>query len=278
MADLDWEIQREFDKSPAELKDEAEQFNQQASSDPEVVASYLPRLQRLLEAAGSDRDDILIRDDVQRAILTIAERKPEALSDQYPELVAAFLDTRETRVLTRGLLHECARLRSNGVTVQTITEGLDTAEGEVVDQLVEIADSFDEEGAVPGNGATVLALSQRLRDFADTVAGREQLVVEAVADGLFDLVRYQTEEHGLDPIDGGVDLRAQYDASGEPFTYGFTDSQTVGDVRAAGTTRAKNEVLRYVIDALVGTALIVTVERSEPRLLRMEAVLAERSQ
>lgn len=117
-----------------------------------------------------------------------------------------------------------------------------------------------------------------MADFADSVAGRQQLVVEAVADGLFELVRFQANEQGLDPIDGAVDLRARYDASGEPFTDGFIDGQTVGDVRSEGATRSKNEILRSVVDGLVGTALIVTVERSESRLLRMEAVLAERNQ
>lgn len=278
MPDLDREIQRRFDKSITELKEEAEQFKEEAASNPEVVASYLPRLRSLLEATGTDRDEMLIRDHLQRAVLSIAKQKPEALSDDYPDLVSAFLDTRKTRVLTRKLLHECAELRSNDVSIQVITDGLEAAEGEVVDQFEEISDALDAGTEFPDNGATAMALSQRLDDFSDSVTGRQQLVVEAVADGLEEIVRYHAAERGLDPIDALIDLRSEYEAANEPFTYGFVEDGTIADVQSEGKTQGSNDVLRYVVDALVGTALIVTVERTEARFLRIEAILAEQDQ
>ncbi|ACV49389.1 TCP-1/cpn60 chaperonin family protein [Halomicrobium mukohataei] len=278
MAGLDSEMERRFDKSTSELRAEADQFKTRARSDPAVVATYLPRLRKLLEAAGYSRDEMMVRDDVQRTILAIADQQPEALSDEYPDLVAAFLDTRETRVLTQRLLHNCAELWAYGVTRQEITDGLDVVEGEIVDQLADIAEQFDDDGRVPGNGATAMALSQRVADFAHSVAGRQQLVVEAASDALFDLVRFHASEKGIDPIDGAVDLRSRYETDSEPFVRGFSDRGTIESMRETEETQTKNYVLRYVVDALVATSLIVSVERDEARMLRIEAVLAERDQ
>ena len=148
MAGLDSEMERRFDKSISELRAEADQFKTRAQSDPAVVATYLPRLRKLLEAAGYSRDEMMVRDDVQRTILAIADQRPEALADEYPDLVAAFLDTRETRVLAQRLLHNCAELWAYGVTRQEITDGLDVVEGEIVDQLADIAEQVDDDGRV----------------------------------------------------------------------------------------------------------------------------------
>jgi len=53
----------------------------------------------------------------------------------------------------------------------------------------------------PGGGATYIALARRLRRFAETVPGREQLAIEAFADGLETVPRVLAENAGMDPID-----------------------------------------------------------------------------
>ena len=53
----------------------------------------------------------------------------------------------------------------------------------------------------PGGGATYIALARRLRRYAETVPGREQLAIEAFADGLETIPRVLAENAGMDPID-----------------------------------------------------------------------------
>ncbi|PNW65275.1 UNVERIFIED_CONTAM: thermosome subunit, partial [Euhalothece sp. KZN 001] len=65
---------------------------------------------------------------------------------------------------------------------------------------------------VPGGGAPETALSLSLRDFADSVGGRQQLAVEAFADALDIVPRTLAENAGLDPIDSLVDLRKSHDS------------------------------------------------------------------
>ena len=79
---------------------------------------------------------------------------------------------------------------------------------------------------LPGGGAPETELSLQLRDFADSVGGREQLAVEAFADALEVIPRTLAENAGLDTIDSLVELRSQHD-SGE-FAAGL-DAYT-GDV------------------------------------------------
>jgi len=54
---------------------------------------------------------------------------------------------------------------------------------------------------IPGGGATYIALARRLRRYAETVPGREQLAIEAFADGLETIPRVLAENAGMDPID-----------------------------------------------------------------------------
>ncbi len=53
---------------------------------------------------------------------------------------------------------------------------------------------------IPGGGATYIALARRLRRYAETVPGREQLAIEAFADGLETIPRVLAENAGMDSI------------------------------------------------------------------------------
>ena len=62
-----------------------------------------------------------------------------------------------------------------------------------------------------GGGAVEVELASRVRDYADSVSGREQLAVEAFADAIELVPRVLAENAGLDPIDTLVDLRAAHE-------------------------------------------------------------------
>jgi len=68
------------------------------------------------------------------------------------------------------------------------------------DALGVICQMFEDDRLLPGGGATYIALAKRLRRFAESIPGREQLAVEAYADALEVIVRVLAENGGLDPI------------------------------------------------------------------------------
>ncbi len=62
---------------------------------------------------------------------------------------------------------------------------------------------------VCGGGASYVALARRLRRYAETIPGREQLAVEAYADAIEVIVRVLAENAGIDPITTLLDVVAK---------------------------------------------------------------------
>ena len=91
------------------------------------------------------------------------------------------------------------------------TQGaLDEVERALVDSLHAVRVALESGQVVAGGGAAETALALALRDYADSVGGREQLAVEAYADALEVIPRTLAENAGLDPIDALVELRARH--------------------------------------------------------------------
>src|SRR6056297_178054 len=88
----------------------------------------------------------------------------------------------------------------------------DEVERAIEDSLGVVAATLEDGKVLPGGGAPETQLALGLRDYADSVGGREQLAVEAFADAIDVIPRTLAENAGLDPIDSLVDLRSQHDA------------------------------------------------------------------
>ena len=88
---------------------------------------------------------------------------------------------------------------------------VDELERAINDSLGVVETTLLDGNVLPGGGASETELSLHLREFADSVGGREQLAVEAFAEALDIIPRTLAENAGLDPIDSLVDLRKQHD-------------------------------------------------------------------
>nr|WP_049933862.1 thermosome subunit alpha [Halarchaeum acidiphilum] len=87
---------------------------------------------------------------------------------------------------------------------------VDEVERAIDDSLGVVRVTLEDGQVLPGGGAPETELALELRDYADSVGGREQLAVEAFANALEVGPRTLAENAGLDPIDSLVDLRAQH--------------------------------------------------------------------
>ncbi|GAB6879453.1 thermosome subunit alpha [Halorubrum gandharaense] len=130
---------------------------------------------------------------------------------------------------------------------------VDEVERAIDDSLGVVRTTLLEGKVLPGGGAPETELALQLRDFADSVGGREQLAVEAFADALEVIPRTLAENAGLDPIDSLVDLRSRHDA-GE-FGAGL-DAYTgdVIDMEAEGVVeplRVKTQAIESATEAAV---------------------------
>ncbi len=83
------------------------------------------------------------------------------------------------------------------------------------DAIGDLAASVSTGKCVPGGGAIELELARRLRKYANSLSGREQLAAQAFADSLEVVPRTLAENAGLDPIDTLADLKAKHDEGKE---------------------------------------------------------------
>ncbi|GAG30500.1 unnamed protein product, partial [marine sediment metagenome] len=89
---------------------------------------------------------------------------------------------------------------------------LDEIERAVMDGLGDVSCVVKSGLVVPGGGAIEVELARRLRNFGQSLTGREQLAVEEFANALEFIPTTLAENAGLDPIDILTELKAMHDS------------------------------------------------------------------
>ena len=129
---------------------------------------------------------------------------------------------------------------------------VDEVERAVEDSLGVVRTTLEDGQVLPGGGAPEIALALGLRDFADSVDGREQLAIEAFADAVDVIPRTLAENAGLDPIDSLVELRsrqAEDSTSGlDAYTGDVIDMESEGVVEPL---RVKTQAIESATEAAV---------------------------
>ena len=143
---------------------------------------------------------------------------------------------------------------AHGVTLLlygTTEHVVDELERGINDAIDVVATTVSDGRTLPGGGAIEVELARRLRDYADSVSGREQLAVEAFADSLELIPRVLAENAGLDSIDLLVDLRAAHergetDAGLDVFAGEVVNTTEAGVVE---TAHAKEQAIASAAEA-----------------------------
>src|SRR3989338_613148 len=87
---------------------------------------------------------------------------------------------------------------------------VDEAERAVNDAIGATMSAIKTERVLAGGGSSDVEVANKLRDYAKTVGGREQLAIEAFADTLEIIPRTLAETAGMDPLDTIVALRSRH--------------------------------------------------------------------
>jgi len=113
---------------------------------------------------------------------------------------------------TKILIEDVEDAKSVTMLLRGGTEHVvDEVERAIDDSLGVVRTTLEDGHVLPGGGAPETELSLALRDFADSVGGREQLAIEAFADAVEVIPRTLAENAGLDSIDSLVELRSKHD-------------------------------------------------------------------
>ena len=106
---------------------------------------------------------------------------------------------------------------------------VDEAERSLKDAIMVTKDVLENPYVVVGGGAVEAELSQKLRNWAQTLTGREQLSAMNFANAIETIPITLAENGGMDPIDIQVDLRSRHSEGGKWYGIDF-DKNGVGDL------------------------------------------------
>ncbi len=144
---------------------------------------------------------------------------------------------------------------------------IDEAERAVHDALGSVATAVKDGKVVSGGGSCEIEVALKLREFAKTIGGREQLAIDAFAETLEIIPRTLAETAGMDSIDTLVALRSQH--KGKEGKYIGIDVYT---------GKLANMKQKKVIEPLgVKTQAVTSASEVAEMLLRIDDIIAASS-
>ncbi len=147
-----------------------------------------------------------------KIITNLDDLKPEDLG--YAELV----EERKIGDDKMTFIEGCKNPRSVAILIRGGAERIvDEAERSIHDALCVIRDVVQEPKILAGGGAPEMEIAKALRNYAESLPGREQLAVQSYAEAIETVPTTLGENAGLDPIDIISELRARHD-KGETWT------------------------------------------------------------
>jgi thermosome len=125
---------------------------------------------------------------------------------------AALVEERKIGDDKMTFIEGCKHPHSVTILVRGGTERIvDEAERSIHDALCVIRDVVEEPKIVAGGGAPELEVGKTLRNYAQTLPGREQLAIMSFAEALEAVPTALSDNAGLDPIDILSELRARHE-------------------------------------------------------------------
>ncbi|MGL4669437.1 MAG: thermosome subunit alpha [Methanobacteriaceae archaeon] len=111
-------------------------------------------------------------------------------------------------------VEECKEAKAVTLLVRGSTKHVvDEIERAIDDAIGVVAATVEDGKVVAGGGAPEIEMAKKLKDYAESISGREQLAVVAFAEALEVVPKTLAENAGLDSIDSLVDLRAAHEKS-----------------------------------------------------------------
>jgi len=157
-------------------------------------------------------------------------------------------------------VQDCPETKSVSILIRGGTEHVvDEIERAMEDAIGGVSSALRNGQVVGGGGATEVEIAQTLRDYADTVGGREQLAINAFADSLEVLPRTLAENAGYDPIDTLVDLRNRHD-NGETWAGINVNSGKSEELFTKGVVEPKQTKTQAITSASEAAEMILRID------------------
>ncbi len=161
----------------------------------------------------------------------------------------------------------CKNPKAVSILIRGGTEHVvDEIERSLEDAIGVVRVSIEDGKMIAGGGATAAEIALRLRKYASSIGGREQIAIEAFASAMEVIPRTLAENAGLDPIDTLIELRKAH-ASGKKTAGINVYTNKVVDMR-------KENVLEPL---RVGLQAVSSATDAAVMILRIDDVIASRN-
>ena len=180
---------------------------------------------------------------------------------------AAMVEERKISEDNMTFVTGCKDAKAVSILIRGGTEHVvDEIERSLHDALSVVAVAIEDGKISTGGGSMATEIALRLRDFASSVGGREQMAIDAFANAVEVVPRTLAENAGLDPIDIMLELRKAH-KSGKIHAGINVFTGKVTDMK-------KENVLEPV---RVGTQAISSATEAATMILRIDDIIASKS-
>jgi chaperonin GroEL (HSP60 family) len=156
-------------------------------------------------------------------------------------------------------VEECQEPKAVTLLVRGSTKHIVDEIDRAVDDAIGVVAATVEDGqVVAGGGAPEIAMAKKLKEYAQSISGREQLAVTAFAESLEIVPKTLAENAGLDSIDSLVDLRAAHEKSAYMGLNVFTGDVT--DMKEEGVVEPKRVKKQAIQSASEAAEMILRID------------------
>ena len=154
----------------------------------------------------------------------------------------------------------CHGARAVTVVIHGSSEQLrDNVERALEDALWSVATVLESKKIVPGGGAPEIEVAEKLRQYASTMSGRDQLAVKAFADAVEEIPLNLAENAGFDSIDVLVSLRSSHGAGNK--SYGLNiETGKPADMMAQGVVEPLKVKTQAIKSGTAAATLVLRVD------------------
>ena len=159
------------------------------------------------------------------------------------------------------IISECADPKAVSILIRAgIEHVVDEAERMLHDALSVVKAAIELPFILPGGGASEIELAKRLRLYARSIGGREQLAIEVFANALEIIPKTLVENAGYNPVDLIVELRSKHE--NEPGnSYGINiDTGKPGDMVKLGVLEPLSVLTQAVQSATEVSSMLLKID------------------
>ena len=201
------------------------------------------------------------KSDIERLEKATGARVATNLDDLSTEDLGIAGQVYEKKIFDEVLLfiEDCIDPKAVSIILRGSTKHVAEEVERAVDDAIGVVAATVEDGqVVAGGGAPEIAIAKGLKEYADTISGREQLAIGAFAAALEVVPKTLAENAGLDSIDALVDLRSAHEQSPYMGLNVFTGDVT--DMKEAGVIEPKRVKKQAIQSAAEAAEMILRID------------------